>query len=96
MAMISLSAARRLSPKQNADQHGHGDRDLEGVGQGEEKDLCNISKGRTVANHRLQDLIQIANEENERKYRAPDECVGEDLAEDVAGEDAHSRALPLV
>jgi hypothetical protein len=34
-------------------------------------------------------VVQIAHEEDKGKNRATDERVGEDLAEDVSGEDAH-------
>jgi hypothetical protein len=39
---------------------------------------------------------KIAHEENKGEKRATYERVGEDLAEDVTGKDAHRRALKLV
>ncbi len=79
--------------QQNAHQHRHGDRDPEQVGQGEEKDLQHIGEGGAVANHHFEDLRKAGDEQDEGEQRASDQCVGENLAEDVAGEDAHREVL---
>ena len=82
--------------QQNAHQHRHGDGDLEDIGQLEDEDFSDTSERGAVANHHLKDVVQVAHEENEGEDRAADERVGENLAEDVAGEDAHGQALMLV
>ncbi len=94
--MISLSEARRLKPEQNAPQHRHGNGDLEEIGKGEEEDLPHVGPRRTAAHHNLKDVRKQGHEENESKEGATNECEGEDLAENVAGEDAHREAFTLV
>ena len=83
-------------PQQHAHQHRHGNGDLEEVGQREEKNLHHVGERGAVADHHLQDVRQVLHEENEGEERAADERVGENLAEDVAGKDAHRQALRLV
>ena len=83
-------------PQQDAPQHRHGDGDLEQIGQREEKDLRHVGPRGAVAHHNLKNVRQLGHEQNEGEERAADEREGENLAEDVAGEDAHSQALSLV
>ena len=82
---------KAAEPQQDADKHGHRYGDLERVGEAVDKDLRDTGERGTVANHCLKNLVQIAHEENEGKDRATDQCVGEDFAEDVPGEDAHGQ-----
>ena len=88
--------SKAAEPEQNADQHGHRNGYAEEIGQREEKDLRRAGKGGTVANHHLQNVGQVGHEQNEGEERAANERVGEDFTEDVAGQDAHKRALKSV
>ena len=49
-----------------------------------------------LPNHHLKDVGKVAHEQNEGENHAPDERVRENLAENVAGQDAHGKALKLV
>ena len=49
-----------------------------------------------VAHHHLKNVRQMRHEEDESEERAADEREGENLAEDVAGEDAHKLTLNSV
>jgi hypothetical protein len=46
--------------------------------------------------HHLQNAGQFLHEKNEGKDHASDQGMGEDFTENVAGQDAHGMALPLV
>ena len=67
-----------------------------GVGQGKEQDLHDIGERGAIADHDLENVRQVAHEENEGEERATYERVGENLTEDVTGQDAHRIALCLV
>ncbi len=94
--MIFAVGGQPAQPQQNAPQHRHGNRDLEQIGQREEKDLRHIRPRGAAAHHHLKDVRQLRHEQNEREKRATDEREGENLAENVAGEDAHKQNLRLV
>ena len=93
MAMISLSAARRLKPSRTPTSTAMGMVTLKRLGSVKRKTLQHVCEGGAVAHHHLKDVRQVGHEENEGEERAADEGVGENLAEDVAGEDAHRQAL---
>jgi hypothetical protein len=76
--------------QQNADEHGHRNRNREHVREGEQDDLENRAQRGAVADDHFQQVGQIADEEDEGENRAPDAGVRQDFRQDVSGEDPHS------
>ena len=93
MAITSLSAANRLKPSNTPTSTAMGIVTIKNIGQDEENDLDHADKAGAVVYHHLQNARQLLHEENEGEDHAPDQSVGEDFAEDVAGQDAHGKAL---
>ena len=75
--------------EQYADQNGHGDGDEESVGQGENEGLQYSCKAGAVADDHLEDVLEIAHEEDEGEKRAANQRVGRDFTENVSSENAH-------
>ncbi len=90
-----LAVGRKAAQaQQHPHQNRHGDGDHEKVRQRIENHLHNADEGGTVVDHHLQNARQFLHEKNEGEDHAADQCVGEDLAENVTGQDAHRQALP--
>ena len=96
MAMISLSAARRLSPSSTPHSTAMGIVTLNRLGSVKRKTSATSVDRGAVAHHHLKNVRQIGHEQDEREERASDEREGENFAENVAGQDAHRQNLRLV
>ncbi len=80
--------------KKNADEHRHGDGVGEGVRQHVGEDPHDIGQRSRVADDQLEDLAQVAYEQDKGEEGSAEQGVGDDFAEDVAGEDAHDVVKP--
>ena len=78
--------------EQDADEHGHGDGEGEEVGQQVADEAQEIERRGDAADGKLQERQQVAHEEDEGEEHAAEQGVADDLAKDVAGEDAHVRS----
>ena len=96
MAITSLSAASRLSPSRIPTSTAMGIVTRKVLGSVKRKissTLFRVELLRTIISRILR---QIPHEEDEGKKRAPDQRMGKNFAENVAGQDAHKQALSLV
>ena len=75
--------------EKDAYQDSHGDGDGEGGREGIGDDTDDVGVGGRVTDDELEDVPEIAHENDEGKEGSAEEGVRGDFAEDVAGEDAH-------
>ena len=75
--------------KQDAGEDGGGDGDGEGVGEHVADDAHGVGE-RGAVDQEVDDLVDVVHEEHEGEEDSAEEGVGDDFAENVAGEDAHT------
>jgi len=95
MAVISLSAASRLRPK-NSDEHARGNADVQSYGNNKKEYLSHAGQRRAVADDQFEDLSEIAGEKNKGEDGDADQGMSRDFAKDVAGQNPHGRRLSRV
>ena len=79
IAVISLSAARRLNPIRIPTSTPAGMRDRESERQAEGQHFEHAAQRRAVAHHQFENVPEIVGEENERENRRADRGVGHSL-----------------
>ena len=89
MAVISLSAASRLRPSRMPTSTAMGMVTVNMLGRVRRNDLDDCAQRGAVADHQLQEVRQVAHEEDEGEERAADEGVREHFVQDVSRQDAH-------
>ena len=70
--------------EQDAHEHCHGDGDREHVGEGEENDFEHRTERSAVADDHLEQMREVADEEDESKDGAADRRVRKDFHQDVS------------
>jgi len=74
---------------EDADKYAHRNGVSKCDGDGKEKYFCNTRQWRTIADYQFEDVAEVAGKKNECENRRADQGVGDDFAQNVAGEDAH-------